>query len=287
MATDPGSPETCPSCGAHLAGAYCPDCGERRRSREDLTLRALAGQLATALTSVDNKLLRSFRALFFRPGHLSSEWSRGARKGWMGPVQIFLLANVLYFVLQPLTGVGGIATSLESHVHRQPYSALAARMVDSELARRGVAFEDYAQLFDATSARWSRALVFLFALFFVPIFAGIQRGSRRLLVEHVVFTLHFAGVFLLGGMLVGGGAMNALLHAWLATGRTVPPGLAEAIVSVPTLVALATWLTFAHRRFYGNALRGALLRALAVVALVILPLLGYRFVVFLVTYRLV
>jgi len=61
----------CPTCRGAADTLYCPTCGERRRDPRELSLAGLAGQVFEALTSVDGRLLRSFRTLIAATGSLS------------------------------------------------------------------------------------------------------------------------------------------------------------------------------------------------------------------------
>jgi hypothetical protein len=56
-------PWTCPSCHDTIRSPYCPRCGERPLRPGELTLRGLVEQAFEALTSIDGRVLRSFRAL--------------------------------------------------------------------------------------------------------------------------------------------------------------------------------------------------------------------------------
>jgi hypothetical protein len=129
--------------------------------------------------------------------------------------------------------------------------------------------------------------VFLYALYFMPLFALVQRKSERRFVEHAVFSLHFVSLFLVAGLILLGGAGGVALQVWMERGGRPSPGQMEVAISAPTLLASAVWLTLANRRFYGNGRAGALGRALLVLALSVLPTALYRFTLFYVTYRVV
>lgn len=62
-------PWTCPTCNTGVATAFCPACGEHPLRTRELTLRGLAEHLFESFTSIDSKLVRSFRNLLMRPGY--------------------------------------------------------------------------------------------------------------------------------------------------------------------------------------------------------------------------
>ncbi len=51
---------------------------------------------------VDGRVFRTFRALLTRPGLLTESYVRGQRKPVLGPLQVFLIANLVFFGFQSL-----------------------------------------------------------------------------------------------------------------------------------------------------------------------------------------
>src|SRR3954468_8651264 len=90
---------TCPGCGRAATTAFCPSCGESRPSDRDLSLRAFLLEVFHTLTDLDGRLLRSLRTLVTRPGELTAAYRAGRRKQFLGPLQLFLIANVAFFAL--------------------------------------------------------------------------------------------------------------------------------------------------------------------------------------------
>ena len=112
----------CPSCGAELVGTFCHQCGERALRERDKNLWDFLKQSLLTLAEADSGLRRSFSALFLKPGLLTKEYAEGRRVNYLKPIQLFLLANLCYFLVQPLTGYQGYNTQLDAQVTRQIYS---------------------------------------------------------------------------------------------------------------------------------------------------------------------
>src|SRR5262245_33242357 len=91
---------TCPSCHQPAAQPFCGNCGERRLDPHDLTLAGLAHQGVEAVTHADGRIFGTFRALMTRPGALTVAYLNGERRRYLGPIQVFLIANVLFYLLQ-------------------------------------------------------------------------------------------------------------------------------------------------------------------------------------------
>src|SRR3954452_16740482 len=115
----------CPSCGQNRRTKFCAQCGEERLRPRDLTFADLVGHFARALSSVDGKLLRSSRAILVTPGKLTASYVRGERRRFLGPIELFLIANALFFAMQSLTGMNVISSDLDSHLYVQDWRNVA------------------------------------------------------------------------------------------------------------------------------------------------------------------
>ena len=184
MATEPW---TCPTCRRAVATRYCPTCGERPRSPRDLTLLGLLEQAFEALTNVDGRLLRSFRCLVAAPGSLTVAFIEGRRKPFLGPVALFLVANVVFFGVESLTHGLVFSTPLQSHLNDQPWSPLVQRIVASRIAAAGTTLESYAPEFDGAIALHARSMILLMVLAFAPFPALVFLRRGHPFAAHVVF----------------------------------------------------------------------------------------------------
>src|SRR4051812_5063253 len=88
---------TCPTCDGVTTTRFCARCGEEPVAPRDLTLKGLAEKLVHALTSIDARAMRSAQCLLRHPGLLTVNWIRGARKQYVAPFQLFLIANLIFF----------------------------------------------------------------------------------------------------------------------------------------------------------------------------------------------
>jgi hypothetical protein len=254
-------------------GDFCPACGERRLARDELTLRAQAAQLLGGLFSVDGRLLASFAALVARPGFLAVEYCRGARVRWMRPVQIFLVANLAYFLLQPLTGFNTFRSTLALQLERQPYSAMLRPLVEASLARRGLERSEFAEAFDRTADGLARSLVVVLVPALALAMRAFGRGRGRVFVEHLVLATHFVAFQLVFVYVLFYGLVALLARAGLVAFDEERSGFA-------TLALLALWLTFAWRRFLGVAWPRAVASAMALALLHFPLVVAYRYLLF-------
>jgi hypothetical protein len=269
----------CPTCKAEVGTAFCARCGERPIPPLDLTLRGVSRRLLHAFTSVDGRVARTLWQLLRHPGTLTVAYMEGARKPYASPVQVFLLANVLFFAVQSLTGTSIFGSSLESHLHQQDWSALAQSLLDRRLAATQESVARYAPVFDRANMLNAKSLVVLMTVPFVGVLALAFLRRRQPFLGHMVFALHFYAFALL---LFSLAVLAAGVHQLLGGAGLKSPQV-DNVLSVINLSACTAYLYAAIGPAY--AARGparfvkALVLAIAVGAIV----LGYRFMLFLIT----
>src|SRR5688572_29786928 len=180
----------CPSCGIEVYTAFCSSCGERPLNPRDLKLRGLLSQAFIAITSVDSKVLRSFRQLLLRPGALTIAFLNGQRKPFVAALPLFLLANVLFFAAQSVSPEKVFSSSLNSHLQVQDWQMLAQRLLATKLEASNESLESYAPIFDQAVALNAKSLVILMVTPLLVLLPLLFRRSARPFAVHAVFALH-------------------------------------------------------------------------------------------------
>ena len=127
----------CPTCGARANSRFCPDCGEKKFGKSDLSLHHFFHHALGEFFHFDSKIFLSFRLLFSKPGFLTAEYLRGRRKPYLHPLQLFFIANLIYFLLQPYMGWSGLRTTLDVQTRSMSYRTMAAKMVAERVAAHG------------------------------------------------------------------------------------------------------------------------------------------------------
>ncbi len=270
---------TCPNCARRRTAAFCPTCGEEPLRPRDLKVDDLATRLLGALSSVDGRLMRSFRLLLVRPGVLTEAYVAGRRRSYVGPLQLFLIANALFFALQSLTGIEIFSSPLASHLYHQDWSAAARPLVAAGWRRGTRRWRPTPRRSTAPQILNAKALIILMALAFAPLLPLFFHRARRAFGAHVIFALHLY-TFILLLMCV------ALLVAWteaLAGGGGLASPMVDKALSLFNIAAVALYLYLASGAFYGTQGGWRIMKALALAAAVGGLALGYRFLIFLMT----
>jgi len=267
----------CPSCGQPVPGAFCSACGERRFAAEELTVRAQVGQAFTGLFSVDGRLGRSLRALVSQPGFLAVEYCRGARVRYMRPVQLLLVASLVYFVAQPWTGFNTFRATYDLQVERQVYSGHLAQFMRGALPAEPAARAEFIARFDAAAGNLARSLVFSLVPVTALVMHLLGRRRGRGFVEHLVLATHYVSFQLLVLYVGVLGAIGGLQRLrWI--------DYDEDLAGIGLTLASGLWVVPAWRRFHGVGWGGAVLAG-GLVALANLPIvLEYRYLLFWLSY---
>jgi hypothetical protein len=270
---------TCPTCGQPRNTPYCEQCGEEPPAPKDLTLRGLLEKGLHAVTSIDARVARTAWFLLREPGALTQAWTRGTRRQYVAPFQLFVIANVIFFALQWATGINVFSSTLDSHLHHQDWSSLAQSLLAARLDKTRVPLERYAPEFDRAVVLNAKSLIVLMALSFAPLLPLMFMRERRAFMVHVTFALHLY-TFLL--MLFCAALLAAKASEWLGVGGLDVP-VVDTVLSMVNLAACAAYLYVAIGPVYqatgGTRVVKAVVLALAVAAIV----LAYRFALFLIT----
>ena len=143
--------EICPNCGSGRPDRFCSHCGQNDRDYMR-GLWSVVYEFFREMFELDSRLFRTLKSLLFRPGHLSSEFSRNRRAAYMSPVRLYLFTSFLFFLVLSISAGGWLRNldpsdvNLEMDAGDDPAAADSAlavadsvlAAVDSALAERGL-----------------------------------------------------------------------------------------------------------------------------------------------------
>jgi hypothetical protein len=103
------------------------------------TVRAFLWDVLKRVVSPDGRILRTFVVLIRRPGELTREYFDDIADDYIHPFEVFLLANVFFFVVGGITHNQMLTTHLDSQLHGQWHSVHARRLFNREVSKWKVA----------------------------------------------------------------------------------------------------------------------------------------------------
>jgi len=214
-----------------------------------------------------------------RPGSLTVAYLNGQRKPYTLPLQLFLVANVLFFAMQSLVGAKVFSTPLEMHLNNQFWSSVAQPLVAQRLEKSHSTVEQYSPVFDRAVELNAKSLIILMVLpfgVFLPL-VFYRRGVP--FVGHIVFSLHFYTFLLLlfcvtltvvgANILTGGGGLHSESF--------------DHVLSAVEVTVAGVYLFFAAGKVYKERGASQVFKALLLVSVTVGIVLGYRFALLLIT----
>jgi hypothetical protein len=173
----------CGNCGAELSGRFCSQCGEEKLSPEDYSIGHLVEEAVGDFTHFDTRFLRTLKLLFTKPGALSNAYFHGGRSRYTKPLALFIILNVIFFIVQPHTG---LFHDKYAQYMKDPKVSAA---VISRLRQTREPEKSYEARFNANLQNQKKSLLIVsvpvLALFMTLAFAG----SGRTFAEHLIFSV--------------------------------------------------------------------------------------------------
>ena len=271
-----GKDQRCANCASPLTGRWCAQCGQKALTDADRRIGHLLGQFAHELLHVEGKLPRTLGALVFRPGLPSAAYLKGQRAAWLSPIGLFLLVNLLYFIAPPMTDFN---LSLDEQYHMQPYSALIQPLVDARLARREIAFADYAEQYGQLNLNLARSLIILHLPLLALALKLLFFRRPTYFAEHFVVATHLFTFLLLLALVI---YPLAWLIWWLAQaglGIDATGFLARLWGAMPVVFLVHWWLSL--KRVYQLGWFRAFLAAFAFLLATVVSHFVFRLIQFL------
>jgi hypothetical protein len=180
----------CMNCGSAMTGPYCSQCGEKKLSPQDHSLPHLAEEVLGVFTHLDSRFVRTLRVLLTKPGELSNAYFRGGRSRYTKPLTLFVIINVLFFIVQPHTNL--FHDKYPEYLKNPRY----AQAVRSHLDKTGNP-NGYAARFDANLQNQKKSLLIVSVPLLAVVMSLLLIGSGRMYVEHLVFSVQVYAFVLL------------------------------------------------------------------------------------------
>jgi hypothetical protein len=276
----------CPTCSAMRMRRYCSECGEKRHSHHDLSIRHYLGELLETITHLDFKVLRSTWALLRRPGGLSVDHFAGRRVRYVTPLRLFVLLSVVYFFSNSMFPYNAFTTPLATQLHMNDfYPRFAATQVQRAMQHQGMDYPTFEQKYNAKTEILSKTMVFTLIPVFALVFWMLLARKRRHFSEHLIVATHFWSFALLViGVFI---PLLMALIKWLGSLLGVPTEVLSADIVPTTILQLsfAAYMFVMLRRVYGITFWYSGLVAGAMAWSFFFMVWLFRFLLFMVTLR--
>jgi hypothetical protein len=253
----------CMTCGQEATRSFCSNCGEKRLESHDFSLKHMFAEASEAFFHVDSKIFLTFKVLLTKPGRLTSDFFAGRRKPYMSPLQTFFVCNLLFFLLQPLTGLEILAPSLRifDDDHSMTRQLIDKRLEQKHLSRANKQeFDDFSLSFAHNSHLQAKSLILVMALMLAVVMAILNFRRRRFFSEHIIFCLHAYAwwLFWILAILV---VMAIVFVSSRISGQQIGIRFIDAVATPLEFGGLGVYLFFANRRFYQDKLLAGIVKS--------------------------
>lgn len=234
----------CLNCGVEVVGNFCHVCGQQA-SEMKVRIIPLLRELTGDWLGFDSVFWKTLNALVRWPGVLTQAFNSGQRVRYLAPTRLYLLVSIVFFFI---------------YVNFDPISPdqiFAQDEIQAELRESGTSYDLFRDRWDDTMRN-----TLVFCMFIViPLLAlGLKLfyiGTKRYLVEHLVFSLHFVAFFLL---------------SWIPAAL-----LANQILYLAATAGALVYLYTALRRVYRQSIPMTIIKTLLVYFFFLSILLLYIF----------
>jgi len=183
----------CTNCGAALSGPYCSQCGQKKEDKNDFSISHFLGETVHAFTHFDSKFFATIKYLVFKPGKLTQEFILGHRKKFMHPLQLFLVVNIIYFLMLssipylPVT----FSTPLKYQMDNGWINHSFGAKVNQKIKDLGITYKEYETEFNHRTEEQAKTLIIVMVPVFALLLALFFAGQKRYFIEHLTFSFHF------------------------------------------------------------------------------------------------
>jgi hypothetical protein len=259
---------TCMTCGQKAHDNFCAHCGEKRHDNHDFSLKHVLAEAAEAFFHVDSKIFRTLKTLVSTPGKLTADFFLGRRKPYMSPLQTFFVCNLIFFILQPLTGLEILAPPLRVFESNDFMGKTATRLVDRRLAKEHLSrtneeqFNEFTERFDHVAHLQAKSLILVLASMLAVVLAILNFGRKRYFSEHIIFSLHAYAWWLLW-LLANLVVLASIFILSRTDARQINLKYFDNAATSLEFGGLGMYLYFSGRRFYEDRMIPAVVKAVA------------------------
>ena len=247
----------CKNCKTKLNGRYCHNCGEKTLVEKDFSIRSILKQSLEAITSLDSKIFKTFAALLFKPGKLTREYVLGRRKGYMQPFQVFVLANLVFFLF--LTS---------SDIFRNPakwyfQNPEIQKQVEILCAAKNITEREFAQIYDNESGSLAKSAVIIVIPFLGLSLWFINIRKKILFGKHLIAATHFFSFLL-------------LFIVFLSFIVAIIPNSNALYVQIPIFASIFVYISIVQKTFYLDKIFVSIFKGVLGSVMIIIILFAYR-----------
>ncbi len=139
---------TCRNCKHNFTGKICNQCGEKIFDEHQLTAKHFFHQVIDFFWHWENKVLKTIKLNFFKPGFVTQQNLKGIRVPYANPVQLYLVVSLIFYLVVSKVGVTDYIPNYGDHHYyylssypvfkwTEPLDEKVVTAIDSAWTRKG------------------------------------------------------------------------------------------------------------------------------------------------------
>ncbi len=271
----------CPNCGfSPFHSDYCPECGQRKLTEKDFSIKSLTGDFFDGIFNLENSFLKTIKALLTYPSKYAAEYNKGARKKYVSPVKLFIIANAIYFLFP---SINAFTTTLNIQLNGLPYSDLLRAFVEQQIAISGLGAEFFEAEYNRLTTNLSKTLLILLPFCFgiITWITDFRNRKHNPLMFHLNRSLVFHSFLLLIVVSVIPGILAFLIKGFEI--ELLYGVFNNVSVTIGTFLIMNTYGYFAYKGFFGGNIWLKLIRVVILNLAFYALIMAYRALLLFVT----
>ena len=234
----------CVNCQTERVGEYCQNCGEQKLTPELRSVSYIISHIISDLTSLDGKVWKTALTVMTRPGQLEKDFSVGRRVGYMKPITLFFLFNVLFVMFS--TGTD-FYVSFYDQLHHQPfYSKWLEPHALSYIASQNIELVTFAAYYDQLVKALARSMIILQVPFFTVFVSLIFYNKKYYAGDYFTYSLNAHGWLLIWMLLLQG--LSGLISFFV---QAHYPDFSPTVILFPLIIGgFSLYFLMAARRMF-------------------------------------
>lgn len=262
----------CITCNTELKGDYCYKCGEKKIiPAKDYSLIGFIEDAFEGLMHLDSKVIKTFWLLISRPGLLAMEYNRGRRKPYMKPIQLFLVATLLfYFVFPPsylfFAKIENMQTAYRNNaIGANTYHYDIGHKIEKIAAQKGLTIDQVIEEIEKEAFHKSKEYLFVILPFFALMFYVLFRKANKYYVPHLIVAAYLFSFFIIANLV----AISCI--EWVFRITDVTDAYFEIII-----IVFFTYLLLSVKRVYQQSWIKSIFKSAILLVWFAILILAYR-----------
>ena len=199
----------CITCNTELQGDYCYKCGEKKIiPSKDYSIKEFIEEAAEGLIHLDSKFIKTFWLLIRKPGFLVAEYNRGHRKPYMKPIQVFVVATVLFYFIYPPSYL--FFSAIENINNGYHGNAIGTNVFHYDVGgkikqfaiQKNLTINQAIEEVEKEASHKSKEFLFIILPFLALMTYALFRKANSYFIPHLILWVYLLSFFIIANLLI-------------------------------------------------------------------------------------